>query len=133
MSCTPSDKFLDWLQNYSGIDLTGYTPSRGIWIESDATASKRYLGVFTLPGRSFLVGEVQFPQIRLIVTGTKDGRSIGGQVAEVEKMAHDIMSAALSVPGNNCIAAIRPLGGIQGPFFTDVNRPFYEQNFELTY
>lgn len=129
MSSTPAERFITWLQTYA--DTTGYTFSRGMWVESDANSGKKYIAVFMSPGRSPVAGVVQYPLIDVIVTGTRNGRAVAGQVPEVEQFAYDIIEAAIENSWGECIAYIEPVGGIAGPKYTDADRPTYSMKFQL--
>lgn len=126
---TPSDKFLEWLQSY--VVTTGYSVSRGMWVESDANSGKKYIAAWINSGRAPDSGIVEFPQVRVIVAGRRNGRSLG-DTPEVETLAHDIIQAAIQNYSTDCIANVRPMGSIQGPYYTDADRPWYEFNLELT-
>lgn len=126
---TPAEKFLDWLQLH--VTTTGYSMSRGMWVESEAASGKKYVAVWIQSGRSPVAGVVQYPQIRLIVTGTRDGRNKGESPA-VETFADGILNAAIDNHNSGCIANVMPIGSIQGPYYTEAGRPWYELNFELT-
>lgn len=128
MSYTPAELFLDWLTTY--VTTTGYNISRGMWLESDATSGKKYVAVWINSGRSPVAGVVQYPQIRVVVAGQRNGRALG-ETAEAETLAYGIIEAAISNHATGCIANVRPLGSIQGPYYTDAGRPFYELNLEL--
>jgi hypothetical protein len=125
---TPTTLFLDWLQLY--VDTAGYSMSRGMWVESSANSGKKYVAVWVNSGRSPVAGVVKYPQIRLIVAGTHGGRD-KGETPAVETFANGILEAAISNHSSGCIANVRPMGSIQGPYYTDAGRPWYEQNFEL--
>jgi len=125
---TPADKFLDWLQIY--VDTSGYSMSRGMWVEPDANSGKKYVAVWIQSGRSPVAGVVQYPNIRLIITGTRDGRK-KGEAPAVEVFADGIINAAIEHHASGCIANVRPIGSIQGPYYTEAGRPWYELNFEL--
>lgn len=126
---TPAEKFMDWLQLY--VDTAGYSMSRGMWIESSETSGKKYVAVWIQSGRSPDAGVVQYPQIRLIVSGTRDGRA-KGETSEIETFADGIINAAIDHHSSGCVANVRPMGSIQGPYYTEAGRPWYEINFELT-
>lgn len=127
MSVTPANAFVDWLQTY--VTLTGYTLSRGMWVESSTNTGKRFVAVWIDGGRT--PNLVQYPQIRLVVAGIRDGRSVAGETPAVEQFAHDIMLSSLENFKTDCLALVRPLGAIMGPYYTAENRPWYELNFEL--
>jgi hypothetical protein len=129
MSSTPAERFITWLQTYA--DTTGYTLCRGMWVESDANSGKKYIAVFMSPGRSPVAGVVQYPLIDVIVTGTRNGRAVAGQVPAVEQFAYDIIEAAIENSWGECIAYIEPMGGIAGPKYTDADRPTYSMKFQL--
>lgn len=126
---TPSDAFLEWLQAYTV--TTGYSISRGMWTESTATSGKKFAAIWIASGSPPIAGVVQFPQIRLIITGTVGGRS-KGETPDIEAYAHGIIEAAISNHCTDNIVNVRPMGGIQGPYYTANDRPWYEMNFELT-
>jgi hypothetical protein len=126
---TPAEKFLDWLQLY--VNTAGYSISRGMWSESAANSGKKYVAIWINSGRAPMAGEVQYPQIRVIVSGTVGGRD-KGETPAVETFADGILNAAVNNHVSGCIANVRPSGSIQGPYYTDAGRPFYEINFELT-
>lgn len=129
MSASPADRFKEWLDD--NVDTTGFSVTRGAWVESSAVSGKRFLAIVTSAGRSFDAGIVEYPVIRVIVSGIRDGRNVSGEVSKVEKLARDIIMAAVSDGTNACIAHIRPIGGISGPYFSEENRPIYELNLEL--
>lgn len=128
MSYTPAELFLDWLTTY--VTTTGYSVSRGMWLESDANSGKKYVAVWINGGRPPIAGVVQYPNIRVVVSGRRNGRALG-DTSEVEQLAYDIMEAAITDHATGCIANIRPLGSIQGPYYTDADRPWYQVEFEL--
>ena len=125
---TPTNAFLAWLQTYAA--TTGYSVSRGMWVESSTTSDKKYVAIWAQSGRAPVAGFVQYPQIRLIVSGTHGGRA-KGETPAIEQYAHDIIEAALENSCTDDIANVVPMGGIQGPYYTAADRPFYELNFEL--
>lgn len=125
---TPANAFLEWLTEYT--TTTGYTVSRGMWLESDANSGKKYVSVWIDSGRAPIAGEVQYPQIRLAVAGRKNGRALG-DTPIVEQYAHDIITAAIENSCTDQIVMVRPTGSIQGPIYTATDRPWYEINFEL--
>ena len=128
MSSTPAERFLDWLTTY--VTTTGYTLSRGQWLETEATAAKKFVAVFIGAGRPPVAGFVQYPLIDVIVTGRSNGRALG-DTPTVEQFAHDIIEAALENSWTDCIAFINPRGSITGPKFTETDRPTYRMTFEL--
>lgn len=127
MSHTPINLFRDWLEAY--ITTTGYTISRGMWEETNNSA-KKFVAVWSNPGRS-PNGEIQYPQIRVIVTGRANGRALGDTEA-TELFAESLIDAAIANFSTSCMLQIRPIGSIQGPYYTETNRPWSEINFELT-
>lgn len=127
MSHTPINLFRDWLEAY--VSASGYTFSRGMW-EETGNATKKFVAVWSNPGRS-PNGEVQYPQIRVIVTGRANGRSLG-DTEPAELFAESLFYAAIANFSTSCMVNIRPIGSIQGPYYTETNRCWYEINFELT-
>lgn len=125
---TPADAFVAWLQ--SVVSTTGYSISRGMWTEPDSTSGKKYLAIWVESGRAPDSGFVQYPKIRLIVSGTHGGKT-KGETPGVEQFAHDIIEAALVNSCTDDIANVLPMGGIRGPFYTEADRPWYELNFQL--
>lgn len=126
MSHTPINLFRDWLEAY--VSTAGYTISRGMWEETN-NSTKKFVAVWSNPGRS-PNGDIQYPQIRVIVTGRANGRALGDTEA-AELFAESLLDAAIEQFSTSCMMNIRPLGSIQGPYYTDTNRPWYEINFEL--
>lgn len=127
MSHTPINLFRDWLEAY--VSTAGYTISRGMWEETN-NATKKFVAVWSDGGRS-PNGEIQYPHIRVIVTGRANGRALG-DVESVELFAESLIDAAISNFSTSCMMQIRPLGSIMGPYYTDTNRNWNEINFELT-
>lgn len=127
MSHTPINLFRDWLEAY--VSTAGYTISRGMWEETN-NSTKKFVAVWSDGGRS-PNGEIQYPQIRVIVTGRANGRALG-DVEAVELFAESIIDAAIASFSTSCMMQIRPLGSIMGPYYTDTNRNWNEINFELT-
>jgi hypothetical protein len=125
---TPTTLFLDWLQQY--VDTSGYSMSRGMWVESSVNSGKKYVAVWINSGRAPVAGVVQYPQIRLIVAGTHGGRD-KGETPAVELFADGILNSAIENPFSGCVTNIRPIGSIQGPYYTEAGRPWYEMNFEM--
>ncbi|MNJ41695.1 hypothetical protein D3C77_366270 [compost metagenome] len=128
MAHTPQNLFMDWLEQF--VSLAGYTPSRGMWNETTATSQKKFVAIWSNAGRTPSVG-VQYPQIRVIVTGRANGRDLGDTVP-AELFAQSIIDAAIENYKTSCAINVRPLGSIMGPYYTESNRPWYEINFELT-
>lgn len=126
MSHTPINLFRDWLEAY--VSTAGYTISRGMWEETN-NSTKKFVAVWSNPGRS-PNGDIQYPQIRVIVTGRANGRALGDTEAS-ELFAESLFDAAIEQFSTSCMMNIRPLGSIQGPYYTDTNRNWYEINFEL--
>lgn len=126
MSHTPINLFRDWLEAY--VSTAGYTISRGMWEETN-NSTKKFVAVWSNPGRS-PNGDIQYPQIRVIVTGRANGRSLGDTEAS-ELFAESLFDAAIEQFSTSCMMNIRPLGSIQGPYYTETNRNWYEINFEL--
>lgn len=126
MSHTPINLFRDWLEAY--VSTAGYTISRGMWEETN-NSTKKFVAVWSNPGRS-PNGDIQYPQIRVIVTGRANGRALGDTEAS-ELFAESMLDAAIEHFSTSCMMNIRPLGSIQGPYYTETNRNWYEINFEL--
>lgn len=126
MSHTPINLFRDWLEAY--VSTAGYTISRGMWEETN-NSTKKFVAVWSNPGRS-PNGDIQYPQIRVIVTGRANGRALGDTEA-TELFAESLFDAAIEHFSTSCMVNIRPLGSIQGPYYTETSRPWYEINFEL--
>lgn len=126
MSHTPINLFRDWLEAY--VSTAGYTISRGMWEETN-NSTKKFVAVWSNPGRS-PNGDIQYPQIRVIVTGRANGRSLGDTEAS-ELFAESLFDAAIEHFSTSCLMNIRPLGSIHGPYYTETNRPWTEINFEL--
>lgn len=127
MSHTPINLFRDWLEAY--VSTAGYTISRGMWEETN-NSTKKFVAVWSNQGRS-PNGEIQYPNIRVIVTGRANGRSLGDTEA-TELFAESMFDAAIEHFSTSCMMNIRPLGSIQGPYYTETSRPWSEINFELT-
>lgn len=127
MSHTPINLFRDWLEAY--VSASGYTFSRGMWEEAN-NPSKKFVAVWSNPGRS-PNGEIQYPQIRVIVTGRANGRALG-DTEPSELFIESLLDAAIEHFSTSCMVNIRPLGSIQGPYYTETNRPWTEINFEMT-
>lgn len=126
MSHTPINLFRDWLEAY--VSTAGYTISRGMWEETN-NSTKKFVAVWSNQGRS-PNGEIQYPQIRVIVTGRANGRALGDTEA-TELFAESLFDAAIEHFSTSCMINIRPLGSIQGPYYTETSRPWTEINFEL--
>lgn len=126
MSHTPINLFRDWLEAY--VSTAGYTISRGMWEETN-NSTKKFVAVWSNPGRP-PNGDIQYPQIRVIVTGRANGRSLGDTEA-TELFAESLFDSAIEHFSTSCMMNIRPLGSIQGPYYTETSRPWYEINFEL--
>lgn len=127
MSHTPINLFRDWLEAY--VSTAGYTISRGMWEETN-NSTKKFVAVWSDGGRS-PNGEIQYPHIRVIVTGRANGRALG-DVEPVELFAESLINAAIANFSTSCMMQIRPLGSIMGPYYTETNRNWNEINFELT-
>jgi hypothetical protein len=127
MSHTPINLFRDWLEAY--VSTAGYTMSRGMW-EETGDVVKKFVAVWSNSGRT-PNGEIQYPNIRVIVTGRANGRSLGDAVP-VELFTESLFDAAVANFSTSCMMHIRTIGSIQGPYYTETNRPWYEINFELT-
>lgn len=127
MSHTPINLFRDWLEAY--VSTAGYTISRGMWEETN-NSTKKFVAVWSDSGRT-PNGEIQYPHIRVIVTGRANGRALG-DVEPVELFTESLVDAAIANFSTSCMMQIRPIGSIQGPYYTETSRPWYEINFELT-
>jgi hypothetical protein len=127
MSHTPINLFRDWLEAY--VSTAGYSTSKGMWEEA-GNAGKKFVAVWANPGRS-PNGDIQYPQIRVIITGRANGRSLG-DVDPTELFAQSLIDSAIEHFSTSCMVNIRPLGSIQGPYYTETGRPWNEINFELT-
>lgn len=127
MSHTPINLFRDWLEAY--VSTAGYTISRGMWEETN-NASKKFVAVWSYGGRS-PNGEIQYPHIRVIVTGRANGRATG-DVEPAELFAESLFDAAVENFSTSCMMQIRAIGSVMGPYYTETSRPWYEINFELT-
>ena len=129
MSHTPINLFRDWLEAY--VSTAGYTISRGMWEEAGTgSATKKFVAVWSDSGRS-PNGEIQYPHIRVIVTGRANGRALG-DTESAELFIESLFDAAIANFSTSCMMQIRALGSIQGPYYTETNRPWLEINFELT-
>lgn len=127
MSHTPINLFRDWLEAY--VSASGYTFSRGMWEETN-NSTKKFVAVWSNAGRS-PNGEIQYPQIRVIVTGRANGRALD-DTEPCELFTESLLDSAIEHFSTSCMVNIRPLGSIQGPYYTETSRPWYEINFELT-
>lgn len=127
MSHTPINLFRDWLEAY--VSTAGYTISRGMWEETN-NSTKKFVAVWSDAGRS-PNGEIQYPHIRVIVTGRANGRALG-DVEPVELFTESLVDAAIANFSTSCMMQIRPVGSIMGPYYTETNRNWNEINFELT-
>ena len=127
MSHTPINLFKDWLEAY--VSTAGYTISRGMWEETNNSA-KKFVAVWSDSGRT-PNGEIQYPHIRVIVTGRANGRSLG-DTEPAELFAESLYDAAVANFSTSCMMQIRTIGSVQGPYYTETSRPWYEINFELT-
>lgn len=127
MTHTPINLFRDWLEAY--VSTAGYTISRGIWEETNNSA-KKFVAIWSNAGRPSN-GEIQYPQIRVIITGRANGRALG-DIEATELFAESLVDAAIANFSTSCMMQIRPIGSIQGPFYTETSRPWTEINFELT-
>lgn len=127
MSHTPINLFRDWLEAY--VSTAGYTISRGMWEETN-NSTKKFVAVWSDAGRS-PNGEIQYPHIRVIVTGRANGRALG-DVEPVELFTESLIDAAIANFSTSCMMQIRPVGSIMGPYYTETNRNWNEINFELT-
>ena len=128
MSHTPINLFRDWLEAY--VSTAGYKMSRGMWEEIAGNSGKKFVAIWSNQGRS-PNGEIQFPDIRVIVTGRANGRSLG-DTEPSELFIESLFDAAIANFSTSCMMQIRPIGSVQGPYYTETNRPWYEINFELT-
>ena len=127
MSHTPINLFRDWLEAY--VSTAGYTISRGMWEETN-NSTKKFVAVWSGAGRS-PNGDIQYPHIRVIVTGRANGRSLG-DTEPAELFTESLFDAAVANFSTSCMMQVRAIGSIQGPFYTETSRPWYEINFELT-
>lgn len=127
MSHTPINLFRDWLEAY--VSTAGYTISRGMWEETN-NGAKKFVAVWSDSGRP-PSGEIQFPHIRVIVTGRANGRALA-DTEPAELFIESLFDAAVSNFSTSCMMQIRSLGSIMGPYYTETSRPWYEINFELT-
>lgn len=127
MSHTPINLFRDWLEAY--VSTAGYTISRGMWEETN-NSTKKFVAVWSDSGRS-PNGEIQYPSIRVIVTGRANGRSLG-DTEPAELFAESLFDAAVANFSTSCMMQIRAVGSVMGPYYTETNRPWVEINFELT-
>lgn len=126
MSHTPINLFRDWLEAY--VSTAGYTISRGMWEETN-NSTKKFVAVWSDSGRT-PNGEIQYPHIRVIVTGRANGRSLG-DTEPAELFAESLFDAAVANFSTSCMMQIRAIGSAQGPYYTETSRPWYEINFEL--
>jgi hypothetical protein len=127
MSHTPINLFRDWLEAY--VSTAGYTISRGMWEETN-NGAKKFVAVWSDAGRS-PNGDIQYPHIRVIVTGRANGRALG-DVEPVELFTESLIDAAIANFSTSCMMQIRPVGSIMGPYYTETSRNWNEINFELT-
>ena len=127
MSHTPINLFRDWLEAY--VSTAGYTISRGMWEETNNSA-KKFVAVWSDSGRS-PNGEIQYPHIRVIVTGRANGRSLG-DTEPAELFTESLFDSAVANFSTSCMMQIRAVGSVMGPYYTETSRPWYEINFELT-
>ena len=127
MSHTPINLFRDWLEAY--VVSTGYSFSKGMWEETN-NSGKKFVAVWSNSGRS-PNGDVEYPAIRVIVTGRANGRALG-DVDPTELFTQSLLDSAIEHFSTSCMFNIRPLGSIQGPYYTETNRNWNEINFELT-
>jgi hypothetical protein len=127
MSHTPINLVRDWLEAF--VSTAGYTISRGMWEETN-NSTKKFVAVWSESGRT-PNGDVQYPHIRVIVTGRANGRALG-DTEEAELFAESLFDAAIENFSTSCMMQIRPIGSVMGPYYTTTNRPWLEINFELT-
>jgi hypothetical protein len=127
MSHTPINLFRDWLEAY--VSTAGYSLGKGMW-EETANAGKKFVAVWSEPGRT-PNGDIQYPHIRVIVTGRSNGKALG-DVDPTELFAQLLIDTAIEHFSTSCMVNIRPLGSVQGPYYTETNRNWNEINFELT-
>lgn len=126
MNHAPINLFRDWLETY--VTTTGYSMSRGMWEEVNNSA-KKFVAVWSVGGRT-PNGPIQYAHVRVIITGRANGRALGDTEA-AELYAQTLFDAAVEHYKTGCIMKIRPIGSIQGPNYTETNRPWVEINFEL--
>lgn len=127
MSHTPINLFKDWLEAY--VSTAGYKISRGMWEEAN-NAGIKFVAVWSDNGRT-PNGEIQYPHIRVIVTGRANGRALG-DTEPAELFAESLFDAAVANFSTSCMMQIRAIGSVMGPYYTETNRPWVEINFELT-
>lgn len=127
MSHTPINLFKDWLEAY--VSTAGYKISRGMWEEAN-NAGNKFVAIWSDQGRT-PNGEIQYPHIRVIVTGRANGRALG-DTEPAELFAESLFDAAVANFQTSCMMQIRAIGSVQGPYYTETNRPWVEINFELT-
>lgn len=126
MSNAPINLFRDWLEAY--VTTTGYSMSRGMWEEVN-NSTKKFVAVWSMGGRT-PNGPIQYASVRVVITGRANGRALGDTEA-TELFAQTLFDAAVEHYKTGCIMKIRPLGSMQGPYYTETNRPWVEINFEL--
>jgi hypothetical protein len=100
-----------------------------MWEETN-NSGKKFVAVWSDAGRS-PNGDIQYPHIRVIVTGRANGRALG-DVEPVELFTESLIDAAIANFSTSCMMQIRPVGSIMGPYYTETNRNWNEINFELT-
>lgn len=126
MSHAPINLFRDWLEQF--VSVSGYSFSRGMWEETN-NSGKKFVAVWSGSGRS-PNGPIQYANVRVIITGRSNGRALGDTEA-TELFAQTLFDTAVEHYKTGCIMKIRPLGSMQGPYYTETNRPWVEINFEL--
>lgn len=120
---TPIEAFVDWL----GDKVTEFTPTRGLWIESQDMADARWLSIWQTPAGA-PSGDAARINIRVVLTGRRQAPE---DMILVERTAQALGRDAIDNYRTACIANIRAMGLPQGPFYSTENRVYYELNFEI--
>lgn len=120
--------FCDWFAATPGSNA--YMLARGRFDDSTELSGQRVAVVQQMGGRAPQL-TLEFPQVRLILMGVRDGRSVPGEVPAIETFAQAVFDRAWEVPRIDCLMQINRLGSIMGPYYTTEDRPWYSLNFEV--
>lgn len=123
-----AQEFINWLQSYSS--LAGYQLSRGAFVESEDNADQRFIVVQNSGGRRPGIVE-RYPQIRLLIIGSRYERQVSNGIKDIEDFASGLIDYSNENFKTDCFAQLMPMSDIIGPGFTVEDRPWYELNFEI--
>lgn len=126
---SPYNDFITWFTATPGADL--YTRARGMWVDNDSNAQKRF-AVFTFQGGAKPDVDLISPVIDVLILGKRGERGVAGALPEIEEFVYALVARSMTSVCSGRITGIAAIGLPVGPNFTAEDRPWYRLSFRLT-